>query len=60
MSLPNPLNTLQTFSAGGASHPFYSLPALEAQGFAIKKLPDKYGPTGAALADPAGAGVTAA
>jgi aconitate hydratase len=39
MSLPNPLNTLQTFSAGGASHPFYSLPALEAQGFAIKKLP---------------------
>ena len=39
MSLPNPLNTLQTFSAGGASHSFYSLPALEAQGFAIKKLP---------------------
>ena len=39
MSLPNPYNTLQTFSFGGASHSFYSLPALEAQGFAITKLP---------------------
>lgn len=39
MSLPNPFNTLQTFTVGGASHSFYSLPALEAQGFPIKKLP---------------------
>jgi aconitate hydratase len=38
-SLPNPFNTLQTFSSGGASHSFYSLPALEAQGFNVKKLP---------------------
>eukprot|EP01036_Dinobryon_divergens_P040630 gene40630-53734_t len=28
MSLPNPFNTLQTFSANGTSHKFYSLPAL--------------------------------
>jgi len=39
MSLPNPFNTLQTFSANGASHPFYSLPALAAQGFNVAKLP---------------------
>jgi aconitate hydratase len=39
MSLPNPFNTLQTFSANGASHQFYSLPALEAAGFNVKKLP---------------------
>ena len=39
MSLPNPFNTLQSFTANGASHPFYSLPALEQAGFAIKKLP---------------------
>ena len=39
MSLPNPFNTLQTFTVGGASHSFYSLPALEAQGFSVKKLP---------------------
>ncbi|MCF7689107.1 MAG: aconitate hydratase AcnA [Cephaloticoccus sp.] len=39
MSQPNPLNTLQTFSANGASHQFYSLPALEAAGFAVSKLP---------------------
>jgi len=37
--LPNPFNTLQTFSANGASHRFYSLPALEASGFNIKRLP---------------------
>ena len=39
MSLPNPLNTLQTFSVGGASYPYYSLPALDAQGFSVGKLP---------------------
>jgi aconitate hydratase len=33
MSLPNPFNTLQAFPAGGASHKFYSLPALEQAGF---------------------------
>ena len=39
MSLPNPFNTLQTFTANGATHKFYSLPELEKAGFAIKKLP---------------------
>jgi len=39
VSLPNPFNTLQSFSANGASHKFYSLPALEAAGFNVKKLP---------------------
>jgi aconitate hydratase len=39
MSLPNPFNTLQAFTANGVSHKFYSLPALEQAGFAIKKLP---------------------
>jgi aconitate hydratase len=39
MSLPNPFNTLQTFSANGASHSFYSLPALEAAGFRVSRLP---------------------
>ena len=39
MSLPNPFNTLQTFSANGQSHSFYSLPALEKAGFNVKKLP---------------------
>ncbi|MBS0633377.1 MAG: aconitate hydratase AcnA [Verrucomicrobia bacterium] len=39
MSLPNPFNTLQTFSANGAEHQFYSLPALEAAGFNVRKLP---------------------
>ena len=39
MSLPNPFNTLQSFSANGASHKFYSLPALEAAGFDVRKLP---------------------
>jgi aconitate hydratase len=39
MSLPNPFNTLQTFSAGGATHQFYSVPALESHGFNVKKLP---------------------
>jgi aconitate hydratase len=39
VSLPNPFNTLQTFTANGATHKFYSLPELEKAGFAIKKLP---------------------
>src|SRR5471032_1258338 len=38
-SLPNPFNTLQTFSANGASHQFYSLPALESAGFKVSRLP---------------------
>ncbi|MSU22789.1 MAG: aconitate hydratase AcnA [Opitutus sp.] len=39
MSLPNPFHTLQTFSVNGASHKFYSLPALEQAGFNVKRLP---------------------
>ena len=39
MSLPNPFNTLQSFSANGASHKFYSLPALESAGFKVSRLP---------------------
>ncbi|ACB75966.1 aconitate hydratase [Opitutus terrae] len=39
MNLPNPFHTLQTFSANGASHPFYSIPALEQAGFTVAKLP---------------------
>jgi aconitate hydratase len=39
MSLPNPFNTLQSFSANGASHQFYSLPALEQAGFKVSRLP---------------------
>jgi aconitate hydratase len=39
MSLPNPFNTLQSFSAEGKTHSYYALPALEAQGFNIRKLP---------------------
>ena len=39
MSLPNPFNTLQSFPANGASHSFYSLPALEAAGFQVSRLP---------------------
>ncbi len=38
-NLPNPFNTLQTFTANGAAHQFYSLPALEAAGFNVRKLP---------------------
>jgi len=37
--LPNPFNTLQNFSVGAATHPFYSLPALEKSGFNISRLP---------------------
>ena len=39
MSFPNPFNTLQSFSANGETHSFYSLPALEKAGFAVGKLP---------------------
>ncbi len=39
MSLPNPFHTLQSFTANGASHQFYSLPALESAGFQVKRLP---------------------
>jgi len=40
MSLPNPFNTLQTFTAAGASHSLYSLPALEQAGVGkISRLP---------------------
>ncbi len=39
MSLPNPFNTLQKFSANGAEHSFYSLPALEQAGFKVSRLP---------------------
>jgi aconitate hydratase len=39
VSQPNPFNTLQTFSANGALHQFYSLPALEAAGFPVSRLP---------------------
>ncbi len=39
MSLPNPFNTLQTFSVNGTSHQFYSLPALEQAGFKVSRLP---------------------
>jgi aconitate hydratase len=36
---PDPFNTLQAFSANGASHKFYSLPALEPAGFKVSRLP---------------------
>ncbi len=40
MSLPNPFNTLQTFTAAGATHKLYSLPALEKAGLGkISRLP---------------------
>ena len=40
MSLPNPFNTLGRFSAHGASHSFYSLPALAQAGFSrVPRLP---------------------
>ncbi|MEX2044076.1 MAG: aconitate hydratase AcnA, partial [Opitutus sp.] len=37
--LQNPFNTLQTFSANGASHRFHSLPALAKSGFNVARLP---------------------
>ena len=39
MSLPNPFNTLQKFTANGGTHSFYSLPALEQAGFKVSRLP---------------------
>ncbi|MDX2187030.1 MAG: aconitate hydratase AcnA [Opitutaceae bacterium] len=40
MSLPNPFNTLQTFNSGGATHQYYSLPALEQAGVGrVSRLP---------------------
>ena len=39
MSLPNPFNTLRHFQANGATHAFYSLPALEEAGFRVSRLP---------------------
>jgi aconitate hydratase len=39
MSLPNPFNTLQAFTANGTSHKFYSVPALEKAGFNVSRLP---------------------
>ncbi|TAG30005.1 MAG: aconitate hydratase AcnA, partial [Verrucomicrobia bacterium] len=39
MSLPNPFNTLQKFSANGGEFSFYSLPALEQAGFKVSRLP---------------------
>ncbi len=37
--LPNPLNTLQTFAAVGATHRYYSVPALASAGFNVSRLP---------------------
>jgi aconitate hydratase len=40
MSLPNPFNTLQSFTAAGATHQLYSLPALEQAGIGkVSRLP---------------------
>ncbi|MDR0902202.1 MAG: aconitate hydratase, partial [Opitutaceae bacterium] len=40
MTTPNPFNTLQSFSANGERHRFYSLPALEAAGAGrVSRLP---------------------
>ena len=39
MSLPNPFNTLQSFTANGVENKFYSLPALQQAGFNVTKLP---------------------
>src|SRR5271155_5114670 len=39
MSLPNPFQTRQAFSANGSQHTFYSLPALAKAGFAVDRLP---------------------
>jgi aconitate hydratase len=38
-ALPNPLNTLQTFAAAGATHRYYSVPALASAGFNVSRLP---------------------
>ena len=40
MSLPNPFNTLQTFTVNGATHKYYSLPTLAKAGFEnVSRLP---------------------
>jgi aconitate hydratase A / 2-methylisocitrate dehydratase len=39
MSQPNPLGTRRTFSANGAEHPFYSLPALAEAGLPVGRMP---------------------
>ncbi len=39
MSLPNPFNTLASFEAKGASHQYYSLPALAEAGLPVSRLP---------------------
>ena len=36
---PNPFNSRQVFSESGKEHAFYSLPALEKAGFAVRRLP---------------------
>ncbi len=38
-NVPNPFNTLQTFSVQGTPRPFYSLPALAESGFNVGRLP---------------------
>jgi aconitate hydratase len=38
-NLPNPFNTLQSFTANGTAHKYYSLPALEQSGFKVSRLP---------------------
>src|SRR5579883_2327095 len=39
MASPNPFSTRRSFSAGGASHGFYSLPALAEAGLDVRRLP---------------------
>ena len=37
--LPNPLGTLQRFTAAGTTHRYYSVPALASAGFNVARLP---------------------
>ncbi len=37
--LPNPLATLQSFTAAGTAHRYYSIPALAQAGFNVSRLP---------------------
>jgi aconitate hydratase len=39
MGVPNPFQTRQSLTAGGQSHPFYSIPALAQAGFEVGRLP---------------------
>jgi aconitate hydratase len=39
MSPANPFDTLQAFTANGATHRYYSLPALARAGFRVERLP---------------------